>query len=163
MASIVASGLSVLDSVFGGASQAQKDAARVNRGNGLYSCAASGDTMAARMILYGAQNTKSDSQVGVQHYQALWAQLQQQYPSVAAAAAAAGATPDTTGKGCPGGGLPATSSLVPPPPVSVTAPPVPGVSSAGLTGNTSVLLLAAAAVGAVLLSRGSTPRRRASR
>lgn len=160
---LIVSGASLLDSVFGGATQAQKDAARVARGNQLFTCAVSGDPIAARVILYGAQNTGSDSQIGVQHYQALWAQLVAQYPNIANAASAAGKVADTgSGKGCPGGiaasgttspvvtGLPAT--------VAGAAP----IQQAGLLG--SIPTLGWVAIGAAALfalsGSGSSRRRR---
>lgn len=156
--SIVASGASLLTSVFGGASQAQKDAARVKRGNDLYACALNGDPTAARIILYGANNTKSDSPVGVQHYQALLAQLRTSYPTIYNAAVAAGAVPDTgSGTGCPSG-IPAT-------PGTVSTTPATAVVQSSLAGSsdTTLLLIAgAAALGFALLGNSGKSRRRRS-
>ena len=128
--SLVSSGASLLDSVFGGASQAEKDQARVNRGNELYTCALNGDPTAARVILYGAHNTSSASAVGVQHYQALWSQLQAQYPAIANAALAAGALADSgSGKGCPSGISPSVAGTAVVPTVGAS------VATAGLMGS----------------------------
>lgn len=127
----IVGGLVKLATVGFGKSQAQKDADRVTRGNELYGCVIlQGDATAAREIWFGAENTHSDSPVGVAHYKQLWNTLLNMNPRPAAVTTALGMGKigDTTGKGCPGASeLAQPMGLAPlttPPAVTVQPPPL---------------------------------------
>lgn len=142
--SAVVSGASLLESVLhiGGATQQQKDAARVKRANELLQCALGGDIQAAQRLLYGAGllgAPGSSSGPGKQQYSANVMTLQARAPQTYNAAVQQGPQPDTgSGTGCPSIAVSSTTGA--PAVVGGTAPATVTSSVMGMSSNTLLLV-----------------------
>lgn len=139
----VVSGASLVESVLGigGATQQQKDAARVKRANELLQCALGGDIQAAQRLLYGAGlfgAPGSSSGPGKSQYAANVMTLQAKAPQTYNAAVQQGPQPDTgSGTGCPSIGVSSTTGA---PAVVAGTGATPAASVMGLSSNTLLLV-----------------------